>query len=257
MNNTDIRKPDTAESLCSNKLEIPIYQRLFVWVKNEISKLLDDLHNASKSGKPYYIGVITVLEKREQNWEILEIVDGQQRLTFLTLFGCEMVRRHCSEDKWRNFIKLENEDLRINYVGRDEDKTDIKDFLTKGTYAQNPNFKIFHDCFEVFAKDKDLAVLSEFVFSKTSFLLNILPANYKADDLNLYFEKMNSTGIQLTPLEQLKGRFAKYANRWNKCIYVDEIEDETVGGLQEKATLQDVLNYNPSDEQKKNCSKNN
>ena len=251
MNNTDIRKPDTAESLCSNKLEIPIYQRLFVWGKNEISKLLDDLHNASKTGKPYYIGVITVLEKGEPNLGTLEIVDGQQRLTFLTLFGCEMVKRHCSEDKWRNFIKLEEGNLRINYVGRDEDKTDINDFLTNGTYAQNPNFKVFHDCFETFAKDRDLSALSEFVFSKASFLLNILPANYGADDLNLYFEKMNSTGIQLTPLEQLKGRFAEYANRWNKCIYVDEIADEAVGGLQAKATLQDVLNYTLSEEQKR------
>ena len=251
MNSSEIRKPDTAESLCSNKLQIPIYQRLFVWGKNEINKLLDDLYKAfnEKGNAPYYIGVITV---REQEDGTLEIVDGQQRLTFLTLFGCEMMRLHYSEVEWGNFIRLDIGKLRIHYVGRDEDEKDINDFLDNGAYAQNPNFKVFHDCFENFAAGKDFSALSKYVFSHASFLLNILPVEYTPLDLNLYFEKMNSTGIQLTPLEQLKGRFAQYADRWNKCIYVDEITDAEVGGLQEKATLADVMSYEPSSGQQKN-----
>ena len=230
---------------------IPIYQRLFVWEKNEINKLLDDLYNAftKNPDTPYYIGVITVWVNKEG---ILEIVDGQQRLTFLTLFGCEMQRDYDLETNWKSFIQLDDESLRIHYVGRPEDENDIKDYLKEGTYSQNPNFKIFRDCFEVFSRNKeDLNGLSRYVFSKTSFLINYLPSSYKPFDLNLYFEKMNSTGIQLTPLEQLKGRFSNYADRWNKCIYVDEITAKEVGELNGMVTLADIMHYEPNDEQRK------
>ena len=255
MSKSDIRKPDTPESLCSYKILIPIYQRLFVWGKNEISKLLDDLYNSFKKNPdaPYYIGVITVWVN---NKGILEVVDGQQRLTFLTLFGCEMKKRGFAEEaNWKNFIQLEDDSLRIRYIGRPEDENDIKGYWNEGTYSRNPNFKVFQDCFEDFSRNQEeLNDLSKYVFSKTSFLINYLPSSYKPFDLNLYFEKMNSTGIQLTPLEQLKGRFSQYADRWNKCIYVDEITDREVGELNGMATLADVLHYTPNDEQKKEWS---
>ena len=241
MSKSNIRKPDTPDTLCSYRVLIPIYQRLFVWDKNEINKLLDDLYNAFKKNAetPYYIGVITVWANKEGSWEV---VDGQQRLTFLTLFGCEMRKRGFAEEaNWKSFIQLDDDTLRIHYVGRPEDEKDIKNYLSFGTDLQNPNFRIFHDCFEAFSKDKDLCGLSEYVFFETSFLLNYLPKNYDPCDLNLYFEKMNSTGIQLTPLEQLKGRFSKFASRWNKCIYVDDLTDQEVGELNEKTTLDDVL----------------
>ncbi len=247
MNSSDIREPNTAKTVCSNKMkfQIPIYQRLFVWGKKEITKLLDDLDNAYRKNaeKPYYIGVITVQEQEDGT---LEVVDGQQRLTFLTLFGCEMIQSNIDAN-WNNFVLndfvLKEEDkLKIHYVGRQEDEKDIISFLENGIFNSNQNFKIFHECFEFFSKEKDISGLSKFVFEKTNFLVNYLPKEYEPLDLNLYFEKMNSTGIQLTPLEQLKGRFAQYAKNWNKCIYVDSIEDEKVKDLNSTASLADILN---------------
>lgn len=249
MNSIEIRKPDTPKSIISNRFQIPIYQRLFVWGKNEISKLLDDLYNAyAKNAKePYYIGIITV---REQEDGTLEVVDGQQRLTFLTLVGCEMIKRHNKTD-WHNFIMLNNGKLRIHYEGRQEDIDDIMSFLEKGVFNNNSNFKIFHECFEFFLREKDINGISQFIFENTAFLINYLPKDYEPLDLNLYFEKMNSTGIQLTPLEKLKGRFALYADRWNKCIYIDNIEDEKIEGLDKNTTLNNILNLNPNQEQQK------
>ncbi len=250
MNSSDIREPDVAESIRSQniKFQIPIYQRLFVWGKNEINKLLEDLNSAYTNNidNPYYIGVITV---REQKDGTLEVVDGQQRLTFLTLYGCEMIRLN-NDANWNSFVKNDDK-LRVHYVGRQEDEDDIWNFLQNWTFKNNPNFKIFHECFEVFIKEKDISGLSKFIYNKAAFLINYLPKEYGPIDLNLYFEKMNSTGLQLTPLEQLKGRFAQYAKRWNDCIYVDIIDDEEVGDLGNEVTLADVLSLNNLEQQKK------
>ena len=67
------------------KLNIPIYQRLFVWEEEQINLLLNDLYNSftAPNNPPYYIGIITIVENNGK-WDI---VDGQQRLTFLSLFG--------------------------------------------------------------------------------------------------------------------------------------------------------------------------
>ena len=123
-------------------LNIPIYQRLFVWEEEQIKLLLEDLYNAYQHDKdlpddlPYYIGIITIVEKNNR-WDV---VDGQQRLTFLSLFAAYC----CSLDKdsgWKNFLYQDSE-LRINYEGRPEDREDLKIIIEqKNGDIKNSNFQ--------------------------------------------------------------------------------------------------------------------
>ena len=65
-------------------LEVPEYQRPYVWTKKEINKLLSDIkeHNCQFDKRlSYYLGSI-ILHKHE---DILSIIDGQQRLTTLAI----------------------------------------------------------------------------------------------------------------------------------------------------------------------------
>ncbi|MEG4005798.1 DUF262 domain-containing protein [Microcoleus sp. Pol11C1] len=68
---------------------IPLYQRPYAWTKEEAGELLEDLLTFLGEGNetidelnPYFLGSI-VLIKSEQ--PAAEIVDGQQRLTTLTI----------------------------------------------------------------------------------------------------------------------------------------------------------------------------
>ena len=75
---------------------------------------------------------------------------------------------------------------------------------------------------DVFIKNHDIGnnqneQFIHYVFENTSILVNEL-VGYSNSDLNLYFEKMNSTGRQLSPLDQLKGGFADHASDWNDCF---------------------------------------
>ena len=224
--------PFSVERIISSKqrFRVPIYQRLFVWEYAQIYQLLVDLYTAlhgEKPDKPYYIGVITVKARVDGEWEV---VDGQQRITFLTLLGCEL--------GWKDFVFAENsgEDLRITYTGRDQDQADIKSYFeSKSSQSiKNQNFAAFHFAFEEFKSkflcNDDLAdQYSDFVQENCQFLVNQLPDNYGPFELNLYFEKMNSTGRQLTPVECIKGKyFPQYASIWNACMDFDKALDPAI-----------------------------
>ena len=64
---------------------IPSYQRPYAWTVDETSELFDDLHSFFQSGteEPYFLGSIVLIKK--ENIPRSEVVDGQQRLTTLTI----------------------------------------------------------------------------------------------------------------------------------------------------------------------------
>ena len=253
----NIEKSYTPELVSTrDKLVIPIYQRLFVWENERIRKLLDDLANSfiRHPESNYYIGAITVCEKQNGQWEV---VDGQQRLTFLTLLGC-MIANHVGHDdgcKWRRFVMCEDS-CRIKYIGRSEDEKAVIDLLEIGKLAedQNERFRGFADTFIVFlnslGKGFDLAKFADYCWVKTSFLVNQLPSHYTPYDLNLYFEKMNSTGRQLAPIDVVKGIWFssdEVVDTWNRCLNFDreynhlQSQNDQGAGYGEKITVEHLI----------------
>ncbi len=64
------------------EMAMPPYQRSYSWKKPEALDLFNDLIEATETGEPHFIGAIVLV--REANGTRL-IVDGQQRLTTLTI----------------------------------------------------------------------------------------------------------------------------------------------------------------------------
>ena len=90
-----------------HRFEIPDYQRPYSWTTEQTGELLEDLLNAMpKNGKiedafpedasPYFLGSIVIIKEGTKS----EVVDGQQRLTTLTLLFCVLreLSRELSED---------------------------------------------------------------------------------------------------------------------------------------------------------------
>ena len=260
------------------KLNIPIYQRLFVWEEEQINLLLNDLYNSfCTSNDAYYIGIITIVENNGK-WDI---VDGQQRLTFLSLFGAVCLFSGTqNKQQWQDFLfiddgKNDRNALRIDYMGRSEDREDLKK-IANGNFAdtQNCNFRIFLKCIEKFMKDKkenkenqdnfeeEWGKFTDYVYEKASFLVSELPARYAPADLNLFFEKMNSTGRQLTPVEQIKGiYFPGRSAEFDACLNFEEaFQEEEKGPNAEKTdqhSLLDILRSETQVNPEENGSKGN
>ena len=82
----------TPEEVVKNDyyFSIPLYQRLFEWTENEILLLLSNLSDSYKNpDRPYYIGLLTAFVDKD-NSKVYSLVDGQQRLTVMTLFSIVM-----------------------------------------------------------------------------------------------------------------------------------------------------------------------
>lgn len=84
---------------------IPPYQRPYAWTTEQTSALLDDLQTPLNTGgnvkieemPPYFLGSIVVIKEREKAPSA--VIDGQQRLTTLTILLC--VLREIEEEPKR------------------------------------------------------------------------------------------------------------------------------------------------------------
>ena len=72
---------------------VPDYQREYVWETEQVEQLLNDINtersddNHPENASGYFIGSI-VVSQSEKNEEVLELIDGQQRMTTLFLTIC-------------------------------------------------------------------------------------------------------------------------------------------------------------------------
>ena len=67
---------------------IPDYQRSYSWKNENIDEFLDDLFNvvhSSQADARHFLGAIT-MAKREGRQDIVDLIDGQQRMTTIFLF---------------------------------------------------------------------------------------------------------------------------------------------------------------------------
>ncbi|MEO1188078.1 MAG: DUF262 domain-containing HNH endonuclease family protein [Pseudomonadota bacterium] len=86
-----------ADLLCNGiEMAMPPYQRSYSWEISEAQALLSDLHDASESGESHFIGAIVLV--RESSGRFL-IVDGQQRLTTLTILLSVLRDTETDEDR--------------------------------------------------------------------------------------------------------------------------------------------------------------
>ena len=86
--------------------EIPEYQRPYAWTTEEVGDLLDDLFYAMRKGEengedigempPYFLGSVVVIKASDS--PNADIVDGQQRITTLTILFCAL-RELCANDE--------------------------------------------------------------------------------------------------------------------------------------------------------------
>jgi len=79
------------------RLCMPPYQRSYSWEAREANELLGDLMDSVETRTPHFVGAIVLINGAENG--LLEIVDGQQRLTTLTILLA--VLRDLESDKAR------------------------------------------------------------------------------------------------------------------------------------------------------------
>ena len=67
------------------RLAIPRYQRAYSWRAEQCEELWRDLFRAARAGRSHFAGALIYVDERSGDGTVRSIVDGQQRLTTVTL----------------------------------------------------------------------------------------------------------------------------------------------------------------------------
>jgi hypothetical protein len=213
MTKNDLLKPATLnirEFLSEGKYVIPIYQRNYDWGEREALQLLEDISDYAQKnkeqnkkqneGQPYYIGSAVVFLRTAHGETYFETIDGQQRLTTLTILACLL--KHQKRADWF-------EKPNLSYDHRKEADEALM-MLVNGQLSQHPSAQNIVSVYRLFekhlqpmltAKELDLETFADYLFEKVIILRIPVPQDTQ---LNHYFEIMNTRGEQLEKHEVLK-----------------------------------------------------
>lgn len=217
---------------------IPEYQRPYIWTKDEVNELLDDLTFAQKE-KPdqeYFLGSFVFQSKkadpvRGQDFHENDLLDGQQRMTtLLLLFACirDLAKDDEAKEDCQNCIYQKGsayrkvpERNRLVFAIRDEVQKFVDEFVKpkEGTDREAELEKISttqedksiqnmaHAILEIrrFFKDTEKSIspepLLQFLLNK---VLLIYVATQDLDDAFRLFTILNDRGVPLRNSDILK-----------------------------------------------------
>ncbi|GEM_PF-856281 len=221
------------EQVFQKKYVIPLYQRNYNWGVEEIETLLQDVYRAYKNERSanYFIGSLVVFERNNGQ---LEIIDGQQRLTTITLIGTLL-----------NIIGFAPN---LTYDSRPEVERYLKTFFETRQAVNDfdhVNVQGFNRAIDIILtcnldEDNDslLCIKTMDPLAKTSFAqffyrhVLLIFVKVPADtDVASYFEIMNNRGKQLQEHEILKARLMSrlqnpheqhiFGRVWDACSQID------------------------------------
>ena len=188
---------------------IPVYQRNYDWTEKHCKVLLNDIIEAGKNKKEHFIGSIVYVNDNKPATSVKEliVVDGQQRLTTITLIYLRL---------YRLLDGIGNEPLKNKiykqYLINEFANTPDKKIKLKPTANNDKALKHIYDNVKISHNEK-----SNIIDNYTYFENNITENNYKEvldglsylniidmaldrniDDPQRIFESLNSTGLALS-----------------------------------------------------------
>ncbi|MCQ2782053.1 DUF262 and DUF1524 domain-containing protein [Helicobacter pylori] len=203
----------------NNQFVIPIYQRLYSWKKEQCEQLWDDIIKIGGNDKMngHFIGSILYVRVDDTHSSPLLIIDGQQRLTTITLLFIAL-RNHLSEEveilekfshkKIESYLINSDKDgdKKFRLILSESDKDTLLSLIDKDRRKPSePSLKIVEN-FKLFEKwISENTDKLETIFKGLEKLMIVWIVLEKGkDDPQLIFESMNSKGIELTQADLIR-----------------------------------------------------
>ena len=212
------------ELLAGRKYSIDYYQREYKWQQKQVAELIDDLaakflesHEAGNERSAvadyghYFLGSIILSDKDGQKF----IIDGQQRLTTLTLLLIFLHHRLAdAEQKGQIADLIFSQKYGKRSFNLDiPERTPCMEALYRREEFSEPDppesianiLARYAEIEDIFPEDLGGAVLSYFVDWLVENVHLVEITAYTDEDAYTIFETMNDRGLSLTPADMLKG----------------------------------------------------
>ncbi|GAA8033784.1 DUF262 and DUF1524 domain-containing protein [Helicobacter pylori] len=200
---------------------IPIYQRVYSWEKEQCEQLWDDIIKTGGNDQMngHFIGSIVFVQDGiyTTNYNELLIIDGQQRLTTITLLFIALRNYLNDEDEFLEKFscqKIQNRylinsdekgDKKFKLILSEPDKDTLLYLIDKDKRKPSElSLKIMEN-FKLFEEWVSNTNQLETIFKGLEKLMIVYIALEKGkDDPQLIFESMNSKGIELTQTDLIR-----------------------------------------------------
>lgn len=224
----DAKPRSVWEVLAKNKYTLDYYQREYLWETKHMQQFIGDLtEKFLESYKPthtrsevkdyggYFLGPIIINSKDGQ----MSIVDGQQRLTSLTLL---LIYLHHLQEDSPNPVPIDQLIFSEKYGEKSfnlniEDRKDcMKSLLESGEYrlpsgndpvdeSVSSILERYGEIQDFFPTEIDGIALPYFIDWLTEKVSFVEIFTFSEEDAYTIFEAMNDRGLQLSPSDMLKG----------------------------------------------------
>ncbi|GAA9900151.1 DUF262 and DUF1524 domain-containing protein [Helicobacter pylori] len=198
----------------TNQFVIPIYQRLYSWKKEQCKQLWDDIIKIGGNDKMngHFIGSILYAGVDDTHSSPLLIIDGQQRLTTITLLLIAL-KDHLNDEVKRKEIENhylinsdKDGDKRFRLILSESDKDTLLSLIDKDRRKPSePSLKIVEN-FKLFEEwiSKNANKLETIFKGLDKLMIVEIALDKEKDDPQLIFESMNSKGIELTQTDLIR-----------------------------------------------------
>ena len=207
--------------IIKERYRIPIYQRPYEWAEKNINDFLNTIFeafsmksevNAGKYEKSVFFGTIQ-FNKETKDANILDIVDGQQRLTtFLLLLDVlqkEIIKNDPGEKNNDYSNTIDSEELK-----KVLSETQIKKVSSKYSKNKEQLRKATSEYYEQEFKDKTnfYSELKDFVLDNIYFVI-LTTEEMDLPEVVSVFNTINTTGLDLNATDIFKLRYYNYLRK--------------------------------------------
>ena len=267
---------DLVKKAYEGEVALPDFQRNFVWKRQDIEELIKSLlenmfigtfliQEINPENPPF--GTIYIRGAEEVNPNItlrkprILILDGQQRLTslFYAVYSPNLPLKNTTKPYafFINLNKLVEDDIddavfslskdckQYKALLNEDNSFDIEKLKEKGffplTFLSNSNkfYEIWYKYFNEIFPEKVFNYINNILNCQVPTLTLGLSYNDKPERVVVLFERINKTGIKLSPYDLLVARFYKFIKlreKWEEAFenniriknFADDVEDTKV-----------------------------
>jgi hypothetical protein len=213
-------------------LEIPFFQRSYVWDEENWERFLDDMCRIQEARHDYFLGSIILKQQPVDSGakigDVRSVIDGQQRITTMVVFFKALCAVTANDDLFKETYFNATKELGLRHNHND---VEVFEAIAYGRltadleekYSENLvllAYKYFEERSKVLATLEPLNLLSRIYFIGIDLTAD--------DDEQQIFDTINSLGVSLSTAELLKNELfrrtdlALYKDTWEKVFESDE-----------------------------------
>lgn len=208
-----------ADILNGNRiLEVPYYQRSYVWKEDQWSRFLSDMEYITSTGKDYFLGSIILKQQPTgiSQFDLQSIIDGQQRFTTFAIFFKSLCLKTDDMETFDSKFMVRDRRTKTRQIAIRHSINDRKDFetiiaLDKDEPYTSPISSNIVKAYNYFQENIDPQKIDIDVLLNHVIFIGI--SLQYGEDEQVIFDTINSLGVRLTTGELLKNYFFTESTR--------------------------------------------